>query len=61
MLDMIKRLFGSMKATCPVCGSNRTSTYTVERSPILVDGPSGVMCKCKKCGHKWPLIWRTGP
>ena len=61
MFDVLKRLFGSLKATCPVCGSKRTVTYTVKRSLLIVDAPRGVMCKCKNCGHKWPLVWRVGP
>lgn len=60
MFDKIANPFGEKKFTCPVCGSDHTVTRPIKRIPFVVDGPSGIMCECKTCGHCWPLVMRMG-
>ena len=63
---MIKLLTKMLKrgaaGCCPVCGSDRVKSEVKKPfGPFVVDGPTVMKTKCRKCGHSWSMPLRVGP
>lgn len=55
-----KRVMAGLGGRCPVCGSDHVSAELTTIPRWVVDGPTYCAYKCRKCGHTWRILARSG-
>ena len=55
-----KRVIEGFGGRCPVCGSGSVSVELTTHPRWVVDGPTYCTFKCRKCGHGWRILARSG-